>query len=57
MRTRRFSRIHVELLSTQAFQYRWNCSSLVGFDVTLRHVSVSRPVSVRVRGLRVTSIW
>ena len=38
------SRIQVEFVSRQAFQYRWNRSSATGRDVMLRQVSVPVPV-------------
>jgi hypothetical protein len=40
----------------QAFQYRWNRSSEVGWVVMLRQVTTSRPVIVRDAGSRSTSI-
>ena len=48
---RALSRIRVDLVSTHAFQYRWNCSSLVDTCVMLRQVMTSDAVIVRVRRL------
>ena len=50
------SRIHVDLVSRHAFQYVWNCSSDVGFEVRFRHVTTARPVMVRDAGSRSTSM-
>ncbi len=56
LRVRIVSRIQVDFVSIQAFQYRWNCSSLVGLFVMLRQVTRSDPVNVRVRGSSTTEI-
>ncbi len=54
--TRSHSRMNVDRVLRHAFQYVWNWSSEVGFDVMLRHVTTSRPVIVFVDGSSSTSI-